>query len=82
MNINIELGDIEDKALALAQTSPDDVRAMDDAQLAEYLRQAGPLQQAFHDAAERLMRLARPIDEGLFVARNREIEIDQNRNPR
>lgn len=72
--ITIELGDIEDRALELAKMSSDDIREMDAAALARYIDAAGPLHSALHDAAERLMRLARPLNEGLFVARNRQID--------
>lgn len=72
--IHIELGDIEDKALDLAKISPDDIRGMDKSQLEEYIQKAGPVQQELYDAAERLMRLVRPVTDGLFVARERQYQ--------
>lgn len=79
-NIDVDLGDFEDKALESAKVSPDNIREMDAAQLAAYISEAGPIHEGLMEVAERLMRLARPLNENLFVARNRQIETD--RRPR
>lgn len=74
--INIELGDLEDKALEHAKVTTDQIREMNATQVDAYISQAGPVHDTLMQAAERLMRLARPLNEALFVARNRQIETD------
>lgn len=79
-SINVDLGDFEDKALEYAKVTPDNIREMDAAQLGVYISKVGPIHEELMEVAERLMRLARPLNENLFVARNRQIETD--RRPR
>lgn len=49
--------------------SPAEIREWDDAKILEYVREVGPKYTEIMDQAEKLMEQARPMNEGLYVAR-------------
>ena len=60
---------------AILEATPDEVRTWDAESLQAYIDRAGPLHLEIMNRAEELMVQARPLNEGLYVARNRLIEL-------
>lgn len=49
--------------------SPAEIREWDDTKVLEYVREVGPKYNDLMEEAEKLMEQARPLNEGLYVAR-------------
>lgn len=49
--------------------SPAEIREWDDDKVLEYVREVGPKYNDLMEEAEKLMEQARPLNEGLYVAR-------------
>lgn len=59
------------------ESSLDDIRKMSAQELREYVDEVAPIHNALYNEAESLMAQARPLNEGLYTARNRLIEMGE-----
>lgn len=55
--------------MSILEASPAEIREWDDEKVQKYVAEAGPRYVALMDEAERIMEQARPLNEGLYVAR-------------
>ncbi|QRE00902.1 hypothetical protein [Nocardia phage NC1] len=53
----------------LFDASPAEIREWDDDKIKEYIAEVGPRYVALMDEAEKIMEQARPLNDGLYVAR-------------
>ena len=60
---------------AILEAKPDEIRTWDAESLEAYVERAAPVHLEIMNRAEDLMKQARPLNEGLYVARNRLIEL-------
>lgn len=55
----------------------DDIRKMKPEELRAYVAEVAPIHNTLYNQAEELMVQARPLNEGLFTARNRLIDMGE-----
>lgn len=61
----------------ITESTPEQIREFTPAELREYVKTAAPLHNDLMNQAEELMTEARPLNEGLYIARTRLAEMGE-----
>lgn len=64
-------------ARSITQATPDKIREFSPEDLRSYVQAAAPLHNDLMNQAEELMTQARPLNEGLYIARTRLAEMGE-----